>query len=1435
LQDAEAQWADGAYKDSRRTGVLAAIDTISRALDEERADLPRVEEDVQAEGSQYTNSGGVGLLGESDEHYRLDTWLKYDPWWDDEVSGEDLASHMRTIAKHANVKVPGMAFATHGVDELTSLKGKIDELLYKLFTNDYNDPICDASCSPYFKSFCLFTDRLMTRREVESAWWHEQTHLVYEELKLEDKDKCGREALEWLLNKGFIDPFEYSSYTDEDRGTEGAAWLIKFIFKYYGVDGIVNGNFTGNGKIAKLAAAIQSYFKNGPEDNNRLRQPASVREAREVSLTPASNKAQEQQGGQANGEVAPSDEDLLFNDSDDTIDAYNRAVNTVGKVVNVAGRDVKPRMTRYNFQEAFQDAILSVKKLQQVVCEAHGLDKLPSKEDAWTYENRLSSINMHARKHFIEKLYEPMMKAHDKLVKHGATVDEITEYVICKHGLERNQVFAERDAQRDADEIARNGGVPDIDALRDQYRQRDYSGLTSITGLDNIADIEADAQRRVDEFEQKHGQLCDELWSRINDATKWTLRRSYDGGMMSAQTYIKVRDMFQYYVPLRGWDETTAEDVYDYIMGDRGAFNGTLKAAMGRTSLADDPFATIGNMGESAIVQGNRNHLKQRLWNMATNHPTDVCKVRDMWVVLDAQGEWIADFPEIPEDADADTIAMILDDHETAMLDLESQDLAKRVRNNLDVGYRIDQRYIPEHAVVVMMNGDRHVVYINGNPRAAQAINGNLSSDKGSKNAIRRLVDFVFKDTRRYYSSVVTSYNINFSGANFVRDLPHAYAMTFTKYGWIKAAKYIVKSFQCIPWVIKNQAGYSGNSNMDQLFREFVAYGGVTGYAHINDIDSWKADNRRRMARLNALGKGTVGTLKGIKAVIHAVGWFSETLELIPRFTTYCASRDAGMDIQQSIKEAKDITTNFNKKGTEMTPGVWGAVANVLRYEEMFFNPIVQGMYQWFDVAKDSKAAKMRLAGVMLWMPVMGALVPYVNQFLLAALGGGDDDDNDYFLQNEFTRRQNMLLWTGKGYAKIPIAPVFRELYGIGETIATRMCGRIDDRKTATDLVDQLRAAFSLEGQSSYREWSFARAAFPDHYGPIIDIMNNENFTGKSLWYESEWTENKPEYTKAKESTWSPLVNISRTINGWLGGDEDIAADKSGKWLNPVVWQHLLTNYGGGFAQVIGDASSTINNLAHGEPTDVSQWPIAKRFYTQPTEKRANWARYGIYKQYEIEFNKAKDKFAALKKRGLSPLDMAKEISEFAQRHPKAVGVYASWNGGINGADYVQKLKDLREKGDDAAYWATLKEAVEKADYAMRTGYAKAWEQKRPSRPEFLDDDELRNTFDNSENDSVRAVMAKEIATRQGVQDYFSHDPYENYGDEAATYWNAYRRLRLSEDVVEDGKASMLLDDNEKEVLKKIKKQLGQGGDDEQIMDEYRRERRRLIEEHDNE
>ena len=1139
---------------------------------------------------------------------------------------------------------------------------------------------------------------------------------------------------------------------------------------------------------------------------------------------------------------------------DGTVEAYNKAVNMTGRTVNVLGRERKPGLTRYNFQEAFQDAILAVKKLQQVV-ERHFGIKLPTRENAWMYENRLSSINMQERKSFIDKVYEPMMKIADAIMKRGVKEKELNAYLICKHGLERNQVFAARDAQAEADEIARNGGTPDMQQLLDKYRQRDYSGLTGVTGIEgDIADIEAEAQRIVDEFEQRHGQLCNELWDAIRKATQWSLRKSYQSGMMSAATFDHVRNMFQYYIPLRGWSDKTAEDVYSYMDDEYGLFNGVLKKAVGRTSVADDPLATIGNMAESALMQGNRNLLKQHLLRMAQNHPTDVCQVRDVWLVEGPGGVWEPHWPNIPENATPDEIDQILQDHEADMLQLEAGGSAKRVRNNLDIPYRIDERHVPEHAVVAKVAGIDHVVYINGNPRAAQAMNGQTGAAQGKKSGFTRWIDFIFGDLKRYYSSVLTSLNINFSGANFVRDLPHAYAMTFSKYGPLKAAQYIAKSFQVIPWVFKNQLGKTGTSQMDRYFQEFLSSGSVTGYAHINDVDAWKADNKRRWARLSALGKAQVAVPRALGEVINAIGWFSETLELIPRFTAFLVERQSGKDIATATKAAKDITTNFNKKGSEVTPGVWGAVANTLRYMKMFFNPIVQGMYQFVDVAstgKENKWVGPRLALATMHLPVLGAIVPYLNQFLLEALGG--DDDDDYWLLNEYTRRNNVCIFTGNGYVKIPIAPVFRELYGMGEVVATRHYGKADNEKTAIDLIDQLRTMGSVEGQSSYNEWSLARFLLPEHFAPFIDVMNNENFTGGPIYYDNHYKEFAPEYTKAKKSTWSPLVAASKWLNEMMGGDEDIAASNSGKWMNPAVWQHVITNVGGGFAQLAGDVVSGVTDIAEGKEIDASNIPVAKRFYSGSSEERAQWARFGIYKDYEKEYTMAKEKYQALDKRGLSLTERADAVTRFAESHPKAAAIYAVWEGGIKGADIPQQLSKLGK--DDPKYWDLVKEAVDKAEKAMNSGYVRAWEQKRKDRPDSMSDKELNDRFDKSDNDSIRHIMGDEIAKRAGSQDYYGREAQATWSDKSVAAWEAYQGQRTSDDIKADAELSNLLkvDDGEKDKarikmlgyikdeLNKIRrgkdatsrsagvKGLGEG-DDERVMEELRAARKQLIE-----
>lgn len=98
---------------------------------------------------------------------------------------------------------------------------------------------------------------------------------------------------------------------------------------------------------------------------------------------------------------------------------------------------------------------------------------------------------------------------------------------------------------------------------------------------------------------------------KINAATGETLRKEYESGLMSREIYNEVKGMMRYYVPLRGWEETTAEQVFDYNRKDSPIQNNQ-KKTKGRKSIADNPIATIAAMAQSAIVRGNRNRMKQR-------------------------------------------------------------------------------------------------------------------------------------------------------------------------------------------------------------------------------------------------------------------------------------------------------------------------------------------------------------------------------------------------------------------------------------------------------------------------------------------------------------------------------------------------------------------------------------------------------------------------------------------------------------------------------------------------------------------------------------------------------------------------------------------------------------------------------------------------------
>lgn len=954
-------------------------------------------------------------------------------------------------------------------------------------------------------------------------------------------------------------------------------------------------------------------------------------------------------------------EDILFRMGgapmgDGTREEYDRRVRTSKLLKD--GRKSKFALTRYNAMEAFVNELYSLEIAQDIIEKKYGI-KLGSTYDAVKAENALSSTNLREYERFRKGMYEDMVSITDGWMQSGEEDgDSVRRYLICKSGLERNREFTVRDAineRIDGEKLPMLGMVTSWserealerkfaekrDALRQAYaqerdalRQRlkdgdigyaefnrlsdevalrhsgkekimDYSGLTSVTGdSENFRDM---AESLVLDFEARHGD-APQLWNAMNRCTKATLQKSYDSGLMSKREFDHISQMFEWYIPMRGFSERTAEDVYSYINEDTGAFSATVKAAKGHLTESDDPLALIGNMMQSAILQGNRNKMKLKFLNMVQTYPSDLFVVDKVWLVEQADGSWKSEYPEIREDMSADEIAASLVAFEEKMDGLRTAKKARRYRGGLDVDFIIEEPiHKMQHAVSVMRSGERVMVYVNGNPRVAQALNGELK-DKNQSIALELWDKYL-----RWYSASKTSYDVNFVLANLTRDTEHATMMTLMSEGAGESGRFmlnIVPSFLATLRGIRNEVKPTvaarrkkkdeKSERYDRYFGEFLRYGGETGYSHLLSVDDWKSMNDRRMTRLRGLAKGRAHAGRVLEYISDAFDYLNRIAEDTTRFNVYSRCRERGMDIGSSILAAKEITTNFNRKGSGRTPGLWGVLANIVRRWIPFANPIIQGMYRFFRVGAEHKAA---FAAVCASHVALGIAIPLLNEFLHAVAGG--DDDDEYMNQNDYTRRNNLMLFLGGGYLKVPLAPMFRELYGLGDIFYCSMRGYLSASDAALESVGQIRSMLSIEGQSG-DEFSLIRLLTPDQFDWLNDIEQNVTFTGAPIYKDTPYQEWTPEHEKVYKDVWSPLVDVSRLVNRAMGGSDDVAAERSSKWINPAVWQYALSEIGGGPLKFVGDLTGMATDLVKGDFIENFSWynvPVAKRFWTSPDDR----------------------------------------------------------------------------------------------------------------------------------------------------------------------------------------------------------------------------------------
>ena len=350
----------------------------------------------------------------------------------------------------------------------------------------------------------------------------------------------------------------------------------------------------------------------------------------------------------------------------------------------------KVKSKGFQTKEALQNSMLGLQEFMSAIDHASGnkryIEDIPDFENPILGENRLSSVNKEEMHQVAKTQFKPLMSAVAKLSGNGKESGELYDYMFAKHGLERDAVMRQREAQKEFDKYqkANPKGTKTIGDFVASLEGKDYAGLTALTAEDgrvksiqsqidaideqmkatdnqlllrklggqkkrlkvdllNAARDAADDIRKAFESNPSHDRSdINELWKRVNEVNGNTLRKLYESGMLTKEAYNDISSMYTNYIPMRGFDQTTSADAYAYLTHGDSAFNAPIKTAKGRSSKADNPIAYMQAMAESAIMQGNRNVLvKQKMLNFVRNHPSDLASVSDVWLQYDSVAdEW---------------------------------------------------------------------------------------------------------------------------------------------------------------------------------------------------------------------------------------------------------------------------------------------------------------------------------------------------------------------------------------------------------------------------------------------------------------------------------------------------------------------------------------------------------------------------------------------------------------------------------------------------------------------------------------------------------------------------------------------------------------------------------------------------------------------------
>ena len=714
------------------------------------------------------------------------------------------------------------------------------------------------------------------------------------------------------------------------------------------------------------------------------------------------------------------------------------------------------------------------------------------------------------------------------------------------------------------------------------------------------------------------------LYDKVKACTRFSLDRFHEEGMLEDEKYeaLVVRD---HYVPQRGWEEDGWTATGENGGNGKGRFQDALKKAEGRSSLAADPMPYIYAMALSSIRETERNKTKRKFLNFVRDNisigtRSGAFNLRETWFVRsndkDGDGRYLYERTYVRPaqelfDKDKKTYEEIketekelkklkrqqnADEEKIARMEERLQSLKNSVNVLRHVsparekgkGEQSD-KYVKTLRVVE--NGIQYEISINAsNKKSVNGIVDALDRTTGPRSDFARAILPLIGGLTRKLTSLLTRFNPAFAAANFSRDLMTMFFTNWIEYGFGFAFKGAGNAFSVMRAVghYARTGNFDGGGKYSRELQEFFENGGATGFSFMRDLSDLEKSLQKRVngSRLRN------ATVDAFEVMSKYAGILTEISEISIRFATYHQSRQQGASVTEAVRRSKEVTTNFDRKGT------WAAYLGPFYG---FFNASVQGINRMYRLVRSGHAKGLAAT----------AAAFFAFGFLNALLNPDDPDDETSL--TVYDRMANLTI----GNVKIPIAHFFRGFWGFGTQVALWMQGRTTAKSALLQgltfmmgemVPEQLNAmeTFKTDEKTGRLTWDWKTGVLnlaPTAISPVAEMLLNQNFMGGEVYGKPFLTSQEdviPQTQLAKYGVNPALQAFTDWLANVSGGSATAKTNRDIPWMfdvNPSKLEHLIEGYSPGVLglglTIVGAVASQIT----GQDYSFGEFNPIGRFY----------------------------------------------------------------------------------------------------------------------------------------------------------------------------------------------------------------------------------------------